>query len=55
MMIRTLVSCVALLIVGTEAGSGSCNYQCPQNSVKKPNRQCYDNVHVSRICAATVM
>ena len=21
----------------------SCNFQCPQNSVRKPNRQCYDN------------
>lgn len=53
MMIRTLVSCVALLIVGTEAGSGSCNFQCPQNSERKLNRNCYNNVKVSRICGAT--
>ncbi len=47
-MIWTLVASVMLLIVSAEAGSGSCNYQCPQHSDPKPNRDCYDNVMVSR-------
>ena len=47
-MIWSLVASVMLLIVSAEAGSGSCNYQCPQHSDPRPNRDCYNNIHVSR-------
>ncbi len=43
-----------LLIVSAEAGSGSCNYQCPEHSDPRPNRDCYNNIHVSRMSCRDV-